>query len=856
MSIDPHADLITEQGGTVWLIREDCGQLVHDLKTPFNGVVGLTEAMKVMVRDEGKMRLLTMINRAGTRLAEYVERTLEIDELSRGTMFMQQQEVDIGLVILEAVELMRYAEDKNGVPVRKASVELIHDCPPEWSEGGQGPVVEGDDMKISRVIYHIVDNALRYTEAGSVRVSARAGGEFVTIVVADTGIGIDPSRHDEIFTPFCRLAYPSDGCLGLGLSVVLETLYLMGGSIAVHSLGRGQGTTVTVKIPFKMTSPVPLQTFDRGPEGFGLYLDLTKPRPSQRLLMKRMVGLLAHELRIPFLGVIGSSDYLARIEEKKPLQKQLSMINRCGARLVDVIDVVRDAALMLESPVGMEVKSVKIPLLVEKAYKQLDVAKVNWKGPSEDKRNQPMKKREVNFFNECPSTLPEFPGEELKLFKVIEHVAENALKFTNKGHVRIDAKATREMITIIVEDTGIGIAEADQSRVFLPFVRLEPHNYYGLGLGLTVVYEIVKLAGGSVQVESAKDKGTTVSIHLPTARPKAVHPDPLDAVFVEASRRLAVVEDSGSSPLRSAEENEPVARESMRSKASRVNFVKEPTSFTGSYHDVVGSSKAPSVVCLDGGELVSQHAEEERLETERDRQEKLISDLRTALKDWQRRCEYLENLCIGLEREKTEEKDLHRLEQEKAAAIVREEELRRQLAEGKRKEETCKTTEEASNQVTDLQSRLEEITQDLSACQRELEASKDEVRSLSMVRSGDAVVKHLRAELGRANRTVDELREKLRESKRKRTSLKMDVERLRSGKARDVSFMQAVEQLRDVASNMQQEIENHVSRRGVETCEALRCMREENEQLRVELASAKQGERREEGVEGLERENE
>lgn len=41
-------------------------------------------------------------------------------------------------------------------------------------------------------------------------------------------------------------------------------------------------------------------------------------------------------------------------------------------------------------------------------------------------------------------------------------------------------------------------------------VRLEPHNYYGLGLGLTVVYEIVKLAGGSVQVESAKDKGTTV----------------------------------------------------------------------------------------------------------------------------------------------------------------------------------------------------------------------------------------------------------------------------------------------------------------------------------------------------------
>ncbi|KAF4657339.1 hypothetical protein FOL46_007460 [Perkinsus olseni] len=899
MSGDPYADLITERGD-IWLGREDCGQLVHDLKTPFNGVVGLTEAMKVMVRDEGKKRLLSMINRAGTRLAEYVERTLEIDELSRGTMFMQQQDVDVGLSILEAVELMRYAEDKNGVPVRKSTVELVHDCPAGWSEG-DGPVVEGDDMKISRIIYHIIDNALRYTESGTVTVSGKTDADFVTVTVSDTGIGIDPARHDEIFIPFRRLAYPHDGCLGLGLSVVLETLHLMSGSVAVHSLGRGQGTTVTVRIPIKMNSPVPLQTFDRGPEGFGLYLDTTQPRPPQRLLMKRTVGLLAHELRIPFLGVIGCSDYLVRTEEKKPLQKQLGMINRCGVRLVDVIDVVRDAALMLELPAGLVVKSVQIPMLVENIHKQLDVAK--------DKRNQPMKKREVNFFNECPASLPDIQGEELKLAKIIEHVAENALKFTNKGHVRIDAKATKGMVTLIVEDTGIGIPDEDQERVFQPFVRLEPHNYYGLGLGLTVVYEIVKLAGGSIEIESAKDKGTTFRIRLPTESPKTVFLDHLDAVFVKASKRSAADATSADGRPResSADPFLPIAAASplLATTPGESSPQAPPSSNTRSVGllDVpeqhVESSRGDSTTGFKAEPLSAPPAaaeeegqtqeplgihEVERLKSELGRQQQAKTETAAALQDWQQRCEALVKDNLQLRREMVEErersageirelsselgsvkkesqelqdaigrqeKNVKRLEEERAAAVAGAEKANRQFAAEKKLREKdrgkASTHPAHAAEMSKLQSRLEVANEELVTCRRELKESREEVETLkgSDPTEVNGLVAKLQARLDRANETIEELREEIDESARKRAALSRELSRLRNGRSEDAvveqkesdshAFLHAVEQLKDVASFMQQEIEQHVSRRGVETSEALRCLREENEKLRTEL---------------------
>ncbi|KAF4730604.1 hypothetical protein FOZ62_010297, partial [Perkinsus olseni] len=768
---------------------------------------------------------------------------------------------------------------------------------------GEGPVVEGDDMKISRIMYHIIDNALRYTESGTVTVSGKTDADFVTVTVSDTGIGIDPARHDEIFIPFRRLAYPHDGCLGLGLSVVLETLHLISGSMAVHSPGRGQGTTVTVRIPIKMNSSAPLQTFDRGPEGFGLYLDMTQPRPSQRLLMKRTVGLLAHELRIPFLGVIGCSDYLVRTEEKKPLQKQLGMINRCGVRLVDVIDVVRDAALILELPAGLVVKSVQIPMLVENIHKQLDVAK--------DKRNQPMKKREVNFFNECPASLPDIQGEELKLAKIIEHVAENALKFTNKGHVRIDAKATKGMVTLIVEDTGIGIPDEDQERVFQPFVRLEPHNYYGLGLGLTVVYEIVKLAGGSIEIESAKDKGTTFRIRLPTESPKTVYLDHLDAVFVEASKRSAADATSAdgrprespadpllptavaaaSPPATTPGESSPQAP--TRSNSRSVGFLDVPErhaessrgdSTTGLEAEPLN---APPAAAEEEGQ--TQQAlgsrEVERLKSELGRQQQANTETAAALQvDWQQRCEALVKDNLQLRREMVEErersageirelsselgsvkkesqelqdaigrqeKNVKRLEEERAAAVAGEEKANRQFAAEKklREEDREKASGHPAHtaEMSKVQSRLEVANEELVACRRELKESRAEVETLKGSDSTEVngLVASLQARLDRANETIEELREEIDESARKRAALSRELSRLRNGRSEDAvveqkesdshAFLHAVEQLKDVASFMQQEIEQHVSRRGVETSEALRCLREENEKLRTEL---------------------
>ncbi|EER14606.1 hypothetical protein Pmar_PMAR007008, partial [Perkinsus marinus ATCC 50983] len=86
--------------------QEEQGHVTHDMKSPFNGIVGLTEAMKMMVKDEVKKKRLTLINRAGSRYCGMVEENVVSDKLGRGWMKVVKTDVRLGAVVEEVVELM------------------------------------------------------------------------------------------------------------------------------------------------------------------------------------------------------------------------------------------------------------------------------------------------------------------------------------------------------------------------------------------------------------------------------------------------------------------------------------------------------------------------------------------------------------------------------------------------------------------------------------------------------------------------------------------------------------------------------------------------------------------------------
>ncbi len=114
-------------------------------------------------------------------------------------------------------------------------------------------------------------------------------------------------------------------------------------------------------------------------------------------------------------------------------------------------------------------------------------------------------------------------GDERRLKQVLLNLATNAVKFTpNDGRVVIGAKLDADGVLLItVEDTGSGIAEADQTRIFEPFAQIktaQPRAAEGTGLGLPLTRRLVELHGGAIGIDSALGRGTTMTVRLPAAR--------------------------------------------------------------------------------------------------------------------------------------------------------------------------------------------------------------------------------------------------------------------------------------------------------------------------------------------------
>jgi signal transduction histidine kinase len=116
-------------------------------------------------------------------------------------------------------------------------------------------------------------------------------------------------------------------------------------------------------------------------------------------------------------------------------------------------------------------------------------------------------------------------ADKRRLKQALFNLISNAIKFTPaKGRVTVTAQRDGDMAEFIVEDTGIGIAAADQARIFDKFVRVGTGRQSGVGLGLALVRSIIGLHGGAVELTSEAGKGTIVTCRIPAAGPRGVQP--------------------------------------------------------------------------------------------------------------------------------------------------------------------------------------------------------------------------------------------------------------------------------------------------------------------------------------------
>lgn len=257
---------------------------------------------------------------------------------------------------------------------------------------------------------------------------------------------------------------------------------------------------------------------------------------------------ISHEFRTPLNGIMGMMSLLSDTELSDEQADYLENLKLSADDLLALVDDLLDLSKIEAGKLEVAAKPFNVRRLTDRIVLLF---------------RSPAQKKGIPFTAEIdPSLQGDFIGDPFKVQQVIVNLADNALKFTEKGSVQITVKAVsqtgdRTTLAFTVSDTGIGIPASQITAIFNSFMQLDggySRRYGGIGLGLTIVKGLVELMKGTIRVESEVDKGSRFIIELPfnKAAPQTGEPDAAPAAIKTVQQRrdsrapcILVAEDEG-----------------------------------------------------------------------------------------------------------------------------------------------------------------------------------------------------------------------------------------------------------------------------------------------------------------------
>ncbi|HEX5746832.1 MAG TPA: ATP-binding protein [Archangium sp.] len=218
---------------------EFLAMLGHELRNPLAPI--LTALQLMQLRGGAEMeRERTLIERQVKHLVRLVDDLLDVSRVTRGKVELKREKLELSTVVAKALE-------QASPLIEQREHTLTVDVPP------RGLRLDADPTRLAQVFSNLLTNAAKYTEPGG-RISVKAvrEGHQAVVRVRDNGTGIDPETLPRVFELFVQESQALDrsqGGLGLGLAIVRSMVTLHGGSVEVHSEGRGHGSEFTVRLP-------------------------------------------------------------------------------------------------------------------------------------------------------------------------------------------------------------------------------------------------------------------------------------------------------------------------------------------------------------------------------------------------------------------------------------------------------------------------------------------------------------------------------------------------------------------------------------------------------------------------------
>ncbi len=215
----------------------------HELRTPLNSIIGFTgillQGLAGPLNDE-QQKQMRMVQTSSRHLLALINDVLDISKIEAGQLTLAPTAFDLRAAIEKSVQVVLPMAEKKGIAV---NLEVAADV----------AQVTADQRRLEQVLLNLLNNALKFTEKGQVRVTCRTDGGHYLLSVADTGIGMQPEEIPKLFQPFHQidsgLTRKHEGT-GLGLSICQKLIVLMGGTIDVESQW-GHGSTFTLRIPIQ-----------------------------------------------------------------------------------------------------------------------------------------------------------------------------------------------------------------------------------------------------------------------------------------------------------------------------------------------------------------------------------------------------------------------------------------------------------------------------------------------------------------------------------------------------------------------------------------------------------------------------
>lgn len=222
--------------------NEFIANINHEITTPITSIKGFLELLKKTELDYEQEELIKIIVKESEYLKRIFNDMLDLSKIELGAFKLLEENFDLNDLLNSIANSYKHITAEN-------ALDFIVDIDPKINKDAYG-----DKTRIYQIINNLLNNAIKYTDSGSIKFSAiKTGGksrkQIIQICIEDTGVGIAKENQDSIFDAFTQYNIPEEGS-GLGLHVVNKLVSLMGGNITLDS-EEGKGTKFTLEFKIK-----------------------------------------------------------------------------------------------------------------------------------------------------------------------------------------------------------------------------------------------------------------------------------------------------------------------------------------------------------------------------------------------------------------------------------------------------------------------------------------------------------------------------------------------------------------------------------------------------------------------------